>query len=106
MNLQAGQTLFVMGQPEYASLMRTIAEAGWQAGAITSGGCTRCTRQMSSSTAPRLGWTTAGWANDVLRTPDVDVLWQELAAVARLDEADPLAAWRERLAALERAVPR
>jgi aminopeptidase len=32
-NLQAGQTLFVMGQPEHAGLMRAVAEAGWKTGA-------------------------------------------------------------------------
>lgn len=32
-NLQAGQTLFVVGHPEHAELMRAVAEAGWQAGA-------------------------------------------------------------------------
>jgi aminopeptidase len=44
---------------------------------------------------------TEGWAQDVLGRPDPEPLWQEVAAVARLDEPDPLAAWRDRLAALD-----
>ena len=44
---------------------------------------------------------TAGWANEVLGTPDVDRLWQEIAAVARLDADDPVAAWSEHIGALE-----
>jgi aminopeptidase len=44
---------------------------------------------------------TEGWAQDVLGRPDLELLWQEVAAVARLDEPDPIAAWRDRLAALD-----
>jgi aminopeptidase len=32
-NVQEGQTLFVVGHPEHAALMRAVAEAGWKAGA-------------------------------------------------------------------------
>jgi aminopeptidase len=32
-NLQPRQTLFVMGQPEHAALMRAVAEEGWKVGA-------------------------------------------------------------------------
>jgi aminopeptidase len=44
---------------------------------------------------------TEGWANEVLGTPDVERLWEEIAAVTRLDAADPVAAWREHIDALE-----
>jgi aminopeptidase len=169
-NLQAGQTLFVMGQPEHASLMRTVAEAGWKAGAgdvqlvyrddherrlhalhaadelldrtaawletavlaMEGAGLVfvlgdadpdlfhdvdqaraaraepRRVREIVHDQTSRhaVAWTiivgpTADWARDVLGRPDPDLLWQELAAVAGLDEPDPLAAWRERLAALD-----
>jgi aminopeptidase len=169
-NLQAGQTLFVMGQPEHASLMRTVAEAGWQAGAgdvqlvyrdeyerrlhalhapdelldrtqgwletailamegaalvfVLGDADPDLFRDVDQARAARaeprrmreivhdqvsrhaVAWNvivgpTAGWAGDVLGRPDPDLLWQELAAVAGLDEADPLVAWRERLAALD-----
>jgi aminopeptidase len=32
-NVQPGQTLFVLGEPEHAGLMRAVAAAGWAAGA-------------------------------------------------------------------------
>ena len=44
---------------------------------------------------------TEGWANEVLGTPDVERLWEEIAAVTRLDAADPVAAWRKHIDALE-----
>jgi aminopeptidase len=45
-----------------------------------------------------------GWAEDVLGEPDVERLWEAVAATVRLDEPDPVAAWREHLdRLLERA---
>ena len=44
---------------------------------------------------------TEGWANEVLGTPDVDRLWEEIAAVTRLDADDPVAAWQAHIAGLE-----
>jgi aminopeptidase len=44
---------------------------------------------------------TPGWTHDVLGTRDVDRLWEEIAAVARLDTPDPVAAWREHIEGLE-----
>jgi aminopeptidase len=40
------------------------------------------------------------WATQVYGAPDVDRLWDVVARAMRLDEADPVAAWRERAAAL------
>ena len=39
------------------------------------------------------GFPTEGWAQQVLGEPDVDRLWELVAATARLDEDDPIAAW-------------
>jgi aminopeptidase len=41
-----------------------------------------------------------GWAQTVLGEPDVERLWQAVATAVRLDEADPVAAWKAHLAAL------
>lgn len=48
----------------------------------------------------RLAWTVAGapnegWARAVFGEPDVDRLWEAVATTVRLDEPDPVAAWRE-----------
>lgn len=42
-----------------------------------------------------------GWAERLFGEPDLDRLWDAVATAARLDEADPIAAWRTRLAELD-----
>ena len=53
----------------------------------------------------RLRWTVVaapnpGWAREVFGEPDVERLWEAVATAMRLDEADPVARWRERAAQL------
>jgi aminopeptidase len=38
-----------------------------------------------------------GWARQVYGEPDVERLWRDVATCMRLDEPDPVAAWREHL---------
>jgi aminopeptidase len=38
-----------------------------------------------------------GWAKSVFGEPDVERLWEAVATTVRLDEPDPVAAWREHL---------
>jgi aminopeptidase len=42
-----------------------------------------------------------GWAQTVFGEPDVERLWDAVGRAVRLDEADPIAAWREHLARLQ-----
>ncbi len=42
-----------------------------------------------------------GWATQVFGEPDVERLWEAVAFCTRLDEPDPVAAWREHMARLE-----
>jgi aminopeptidase len=42
-----------------------------------------------------------GWARTVLGEPDVERLWAAVATAVRLDEPDPVAAWREHIARLQ-----
>jgi aminopeptidase len=57
----------------------------------------------------RLNWVVVaapspGWAATVFGEPDVERLWDAVATAMRLDEPDPIAAWREHAATLsERA---
>ncbi|MDX6481825.1 MAG: aminopeptidase [Gaiellaceae bacterium] len=44
-----------------------------------------------------IGAPNAGWAQQVLGEPDVERLWELVATCFRLDEDDPVAAWREHL---------
>jgi aminopeptidase len=53
----------------------------------------------------RLRWTVVpapnpGWAQEVFGEPDVERLWDAVIMAMRLDEADPVACWRERAAQL------
>jgi len=54
-----------------------------------------------------INWTIAAypnerWAEKVFGKPDVERLWQEVARAVRLDEADPVAAWRAHVDKLRR----
>ena len=56
--------------------------------------------------ARTLNWTglaypNAGWAEKVFGEPDVEKLWESVAFCTRLDEPDPVAAWRAHMAKLE-----
>jgi aminopeptidase len=42
-----------------------------------------------------------GWAAQVFGTPDTDALWNAIEKAVRLDQADPVAAWRAHIAKLE-----
>ncbi len=42
-----------------------------------------------------------GWARTVFGEPDVERLWNAVASAVRLDEPDPVAAWRQHIADLD-----
>src|SRR3954466_41856 len=42
-----------------------------------------------------------GWAQTVFGEPDVERLWGAVGTAVRLDESDPVAAWRDHIARLE-----
>jgi aminopeptidase len=44
-----------------------------------------------------IGGPNEGWATQVFGEPDVERLWEAVAFCMRLDEPDPVAAWREHL---------
>jgi aminopeptidase len=64
---------------------------------------------MRLASERRIAWTivampTEGWARAVFGEPDVDRLWRAVAGTVRLDEPDPVAAWKSHLVRLaERA---
>ena len=62
-------------------------------------------RQLDAQNARLYSWTiiacpTPGWANVIFDQPDVERLWQAVETAVRLDEPDPVAAWREHIAQL------
>ena len=51
-----------------------------------------------------VSYPNAGWAEAVFGEPDIERLWESVAFATRLDEPDPVAAWKEHMARLaERA---
>lgn len=48
-----------------------------------------------------IGYPNAGWAQAVFGEPDVERLWEAVATATRLDEDDPVAAWRTHIAKLK-----
>jgi aminopeptidase len=55
--------------------------------------------QLAQIAARRFNWTiiaapNEGWATQIFGEPDLDRLWDAVAAATRLDEPDPVAAWR------------
>ena len=48
-----------------------------------------------------IGCATEGWARSVFGEPDVERLWQALERAVRLDEPDPVAAWRRHVERLD-----
>ena len=48
-----------------------------------------------------VGYPNPGWAKAVFGEPDVERLWQAVAVATRLDEDDPVAAWRMHIARLQ-----
>jgi aminopeptidase len=48
-----------------------------------------------------IAFPTPGWAEQAFGEPDVVRLWDAIRMTVRLDEADPVAAWREHIAVLQ-----
>jgi aminopeptidase len=48
-----------------------------------------------------VGYPNDGWARTVFGEPDVERLWDAVITATRLDEPDPVAAWREHIARLQ-----
>jgi len=49
-----------------------------------------------------VAYPSEGWATQIYGEPDVERLWEAVAFCTRLDEADPVQAWRDHMARLER----
>jgi len=93
-----GAVIHITGDPEPARIARArprlLAE-----------------RSLQATGDGRIAWTivgypNAGWAKMVFGEPDVERLWEAVAIATRLDEPDPVAAWREHIARLQARVER
>jgi aminopeptidase len=98
---QGGALLAITGNPEpevFGDLdgsrvgrarMRSVAEASLR---LSDGLCNWSI----------VAFPSAGWATAVFGEPDVERLWDAVATAVRLDEPDPVAAWREHIEKLGR----
>jgi aminopeptidase len=96
---QGGALLAISGNPEpqlFADLdgsrvgrarMRAVSEASLR---LTDGLC-----NWAIVACPN-----EGWARTVFGEPDVERLWEAVAAAVRLDESDPIGAWRAHIRTL------
>jgi aminopeptidase len=96
----AGVALIMLGGDPDPHLMDGADPA--RAAAVRAGEMTATREAMLSG---RTRWTAVaapnpGWATQIFGEPDLDRLWAAVATAMRLDEADPVARWRERSATL------
>jgi aminopeptidase len=96
-----GAFIAIVGDPEPELF------AGLDAGRISKARPRRVAERVLKETGDgNIAWTiigcpNAGWAKAVFGEPDVERLWQAVAVATRLDEDDPVAAWRTHIAKLQ-----
>jgi len=96
-NAQLGTT----GNPEPELLADLDGERVGRAVPLEAVEIYRGLHRKSSVNWCGVGAVTEGWAQQVLGEPDVEQLWEKVAFCMRLDEPDPVAAWREHLDRLD-----
>lgn len=79
--------------------------AGMDAGRLGKATFPNTASRLKMILGGEVNWTIVaapneGWATQVLGEPDVDKLWELVAAATRLDEPDPTKAWAEHIARL------
>ena len=107
MEAQAGQALIsVVGDPE-PELMGDLD--GERVGRARMKEVVEIHRRQLGDR--QLNWTIVafpneGWAAQMFGEPDVERLWESVALCTRLDEDDPVQAWRDHMATLEERAAR
>jgi aminopeptidase len=92
-----GASLSIVGEPD-TELFEGVD--GRRVAAAQMLEVTAARRALAASR--RVAWSiaaypTEGWAREVFGEPDVERLWEAIAATVRLDEDDPVTAWREHI---------
>jgi aminopeptidase len=93
--------LGTMGNPEPELLADLDGERVGRAIPLEAAEISRQHHQDQSVNWCGVGAPTEGWARQVLGEADVERLWELVAFCFRLDEADPVAAWRDHLEQLD-----
>ena len=101
-NAQAGQALLATaGDPEPELLSDLDGERVGRARMLEAAEIQQRLHHENTVNWCGVGAPNEGWARQVLGEPDVERLWEKVAFCMRLDEPDPVAAWREHLDRLE-----
>jgi len=99
--MEGGAQLWTTGDPE-PELMNDLD--GERVGRARQKEIVEIIRDQMSERS--LNWSgvaypSEGWATQIYGEPDVERLWEAVAFCTRLDEADPVQAWRDHMARLE-----
>jgi aminopeptidase len=99
--MEGGAQLWTTGDPE-PELMNDLD--GVRVGRARMKEVTEIVREQMVERS--LNWSgvaypSEGWAQQIYGDPDLERLWEAVAFCTRLDEADPVQAWRDHMARLE-----
>jgi aminopeptidase len=98
----AGNAMFwTAGRPEPQLLADLDGERVGRAIQLELGEIHRRLHRENTLNWCAVGGPNEGWARQVFGEPDVERLWEAVAFCMRLDEPDPIAAWREHLDRLD-----
>ena len=101
-NAMAGNAMIATtGDPEPELLAELDGERVGRAQMTALAEIVRTQMRERSVAWTAVAYPNEGWATQVFGEPDVERLWEAVAFCTRLDEADPVAAWREHMARLE-----
>jgi aminopeptidase len=89
-----------MGKPEPQLLADLDGERIGRAIQVQIAEITQRQHRENSVNWCGIGAPNPGWAEQVFGEPDVERLWEKVAFCMRLDEPDPVLAWREHIARL------
>jgi aminopeptidase len=97
MNAKQGALVAITGDPEPELLSDLDGERVGKARSIelAKANSKQINEQLSNWTI--VSYPTEGWAKAVFGEPDVERLWDAVAYATRLDEPDPVAAWKQHM---------
>ena len=100
-SMRGAATIGTTGDPEPELLSDLDGERVGRARSPELAALIRTQMMEQSVNWTGIAYPNAGWATKVFGEPDVERLWEALSFCVRLDEDDPVRAWREHMDRLE-----
>jgi aminopeptidase len=100
-SMQDGAAIATMGDPEPTLLADLDGERVGRARMKEVAAVVMRQLQERSVNWTAIAYPSEGWAEQMFGEPDVERLWEAVAFCTRLDEDDPVVAWREHMARLD-----